>query len=29
MTLNSLQVEPDPIPERPSRLARLLQRAAS
>jgi alkylhydroperoxidase family enzyme len=29
MTLNSLQVQPDPVPEHPSRLARLLQRAAS
>ena len=29
MTLNSLQVEPDQMPERPSRLARLLQRVAS
>jgi AhpD family alkylhydroperoxidase len=29
MTLNSLQVEPDRLPEHPPRLARVLQRAAS
>jgi hypothetical protein len=29
MTLNSLDVQQDPLPDRPSRLARLARRAAS